>query len=74
MNLLLMKGADDAFPSVSGASIYKAAVENCSAHMMSGTEPKLTIFDMSTYLAISFGIIKEKTYNDLLEANQARMS
>ena len=50
-----------------GSAIYNDAVTNYAAHMASGKQPKYYIFTVSAILAIAFGVLKEKTFEDVLE-------
>lgn len=59
MNTLL--GIKDSYQT------YNAAINNYAAHMASGKQPKYDIFTVSAILAIAFGVLKEKTFEDVLE-------
>ena len=62
MNLLLM--------NEQGNKVYREAIDNYASHMLRGAVPVHSIFIVSEILSISFGIMKEKTFSDLIDAQQ----
>ena len=51
-----------------GNKVYREAIDNYASHMIRKVAPIHDIFKVSEILSISFGILKEKTFEDLIQA------
>ena len=65
MNLLLM--------NEQGGKVYNEAIDNYASHMVNKVAPIHDIFTVSEILSITFGVLKEKTFDNLITA-QKRMT